>query len=82
MKKYKKTCKYLNYVEQVLILALIISEEVSIFFIILQVGTIGITRSAVGLKICAVTAGIKSYKSVSKKKKEKHDKIGLLGKIS
>ena len=38
-------------------------------------------RSAVGLKICAVTAGIKSYKSVSKKKKEKHDKIGLLGKI-
>ena len=34
-----------------------------------------------GLKICAVTEGIKSYKSVSKKKKEKHDKIGLLGKI-
>ena len=34
-----------------------------------------------GIKNLSVTAGIKSYKSVSKKKKEKHDKIGLLGKI-
>ena len=36
--------------------------------------------SAVGIKICAITAGIKKYKSIIKKKKKKHDKIALLGK--
>ena len=36
---------------------------------------IGITSSAIGLKICAITAGIKKYKSIIKKKKKKHDKI-------
>ena len=40
----------------------------------------GITSSAVGLKICAITAGIKKYKSIIKKKKKKHDKAVLLGK--
>ena len=42
---------------------------------------IGITSSAVGLKICAITAEIKKYKSIIKKKKKKHDKIALLAKI-
>ena len=42
--------------------------------------TIGITSSAVGITICAVTAGIKKYMSIIKKKKEKHDKIVLLAK--
>ena len=41
---------------------------------------IGITSSAVGLKICAITAGIKKYKLIIKKKKKKHDKIILLAK--
>ena len=36
--------------------------------------------SAIGLKICAITAGIKKYKSIIKKKKKKHDKIVLLAK--
>ena len=40
--------------------------------------TIGITSSAVGLRICAITAAIKKYKSKIKKKKKKHDKIVLL----
>ena len=31
-------------------------------------------------KICAITAGIKTYKSIIKKRKEKHDKTVLLGK--
>ena len=39
---------------------------------------IGITSSAIGLKICAITAGIKKYKSIIKKKKKKHDQIVLL----
>ena len=41
--------------------------------------TIGITSSAIGLKICAITAGIKEYKSIIKKKK-KHDKLVLVAK--
>ena len=42
--------------------------------------SIGITISAVGIKICAITAGIKKCKSIIKKKKKKHDKIIFLGK--
>ena len=47
------------------------------------VGTpIGITSSAIGLKTCVITAGIKKFKSIIKKKKEKkkHDKVVLLSK--
>ena len=40
---------------------------------------VGITISALGIKICAITAGIKKYKSIIKKKKKKHYKIVLLG---
>ena len=36
--------------------------------------------SAIGLKTFAITAGIKKYKSIIKKKKKKHDKIELLAK--
>ena len=41
---------------------------------------IGITSSAVGLNITALTAWIKRYKSIIKKQKKEHDKIVLLGK--
>ena len=41
---------------------------------------IGDTCSAVGLKICLTTAGIKKYKSINKKNKKKHDKIVLWAK--
>ena len=39
-----------------------------------------IISSAVGLKICAITSGIKKYKSIIKKKKKKHKRIVLLAK--
>ena len=32
------------------------------------------------MKICATTAGIKKYNSITKKKKKKHDETVLLGK--
>ena len=41
---------------------------------------IGITSSAIGLKICGITAGIKKYKSIITKKKKKHDKTLLFEK--
>ena len=40
---------------------------------------VGIVSSAVGIKLCVITAGIKKYKSIIKKKK-KHDKILVLRK--
>ena len=41
----------------------------------------GITRSAIGLKIYAITAGIKKYKSIIKKTKKEHYKEALLNSI-
>ena len=49
-------------------------------FALLVCVLVGITSSAVGLKICAIIAGIKKYKSILKKKKKKYDKVVLLGK--
>ena len=42
--------------------------------------SIGIKSSAIELKICAIAAGIKKYKSIIKKKKNKYDEIVLLAK--
>ena len=78
--KYKKICKYLNYVEHCLIIASTVTDYVSISeFASLICVPAGVTSSAVGIKICAITAAIKKYKSIIKKKK-KHDKIVLIGK--
>ena len=38
---------------------------------------VGIKSSAVGINICAITAGIKNDKSMMKKKKRKDDKIAM-----
>ena len=60
-KKHKKICTILNYIEHFLILASTITGCVSISAFASLVGIpIGITSSAIGLKICAITAGIKS----------------------
>ena len=78
-KKHKKVCLTLNYIEHFLILASIINEYVFISAFSSLIGIpIGIRSYAIGLKICAVTAGNKNYESVIKKKKKKHDKIILL----
>ena len=80
-KKHKKVCTTLNYIEHFLILASTITGCISISAFASLLGIpIGITSSAIGLKICAITAGIKKYKSIIKKKKKKHDKIVLLAK--
>ena len=76
--KCKKTCKYLNYVEHLLILASTVTGCVSVFaFASLVCVPVSITSSAGGLNICAITAGIKKYKAIIKKK---NDKVVLLGK--
>ena len=77
--KYKKTCKYLNYVEHVFILVSAVNGCVSVsVFAPLVCVAVGITSSSVGLKICAITTGLKKYNSIIKKEKKKNDKIMLL----
>ena len=77
--KHKKTCKYLNYVEHLLNLASTITSCISISaFTSLVAIPVGIMSYTVGLNICPITAGIKKYTSIIKKKKN-HDKIVLLG---
>ena len=80
-RKHNKVCATLNYIEHFLILACKIIRFISITgFASLLDFPIGITSSTIGLKDFAIAAGIKKYRSIIKKKKEKHDKIVLLAK--
>ena len=80
-KKHKKICATLNYLEYFLILPSTITGCVSNSAFTSLIGfLIGITSSAIGLKICAITEGIKMYKSMINKKKKKHDKMESLAK--
>ena len=51
--------------------------SVSVFASLVAI-PVGITSSAIRSKIFAITAGIKKYKSIIKKKMKKYDKIVLL----
>ena len=76
-KNHKKVCTTLNYIENFLILASTITGCISISTFASLLGIpIGITSS----EIVLITAGIKKYKSIIKKKKKKHDKTVLLAK--
>ena len=80
-KKHKKVCRVLNYIDHSLIAISTITGRVSIFAFASLVGIpIGITISAIGLKICEITIGNKKHKSRIKKKRKKHDKTVLLAK--
>ena len=80
-KKHKKVCIYLNYIEHFLFLTSTITGCVSCSAFPSLTGIpIRITIFAIGLKICAITARIKKYKSKINKKKKKHDETVLLAK--
>ena len=80
-KKHEKVCTTLNYIEHLLMLASPITGCISISaFVSLLCIPIGITSSSIGLKICAIAAGIKECKSIIKKKKKKCDKRVFLAK--
>ena len=71
----------MNYIEHLLILISLVTGWVSISASACLFGvSIGITRSAIGLKICVITTRIKKYKSIIKKKKKMHDKTLSLAK--
>ena len=74
-RKHEKVCVTLNYIENFLILASAVTGCISLSAFSSLLGIlIGITSSAIGLKMCAIAAGIKNYKSIIKKKKKKHEK--------
>ena len=63
--KYKKACKYLNYVEHLLILVSTVTGCVSVSaFASLVCVPVGISSFAVKIKMCTITVGIKKYKSI------------------
>ena len=72
--KYKKTCKFPNYIKHLVVLVSAVTGCVSIFaFASLVCVSVGITSSAVGIQTCVITAGIKKYKPIIKKKKKRYD---------
>ena len=71
-------CTNLKYIEHFLVLASVINRCISISPS-LGVPT-GITTSQIKPKICVITARIKMYKLIIKKKKKKYDKFVLLAK--
>ena len=81
-KKHEKVCTTLNCIEHFPVLVSTVTGCVSIFAFASLVGIpIGITSSAIGLKVCGNTARIKKCKSIIKKKKNKHYKIVFVSKI-
>ena len=88
-KKHKKVYRVLNYIEHLLIILIsTVTRCISIssFAFISSISIfsfdipVGIKRSAIGLKICVITAETKKYKLTIKGKKKKPDKILLLAK--
>ena len=81
IKKHKKVCRILNYIDYFQFAAFTVNGCVFISaFSSLFVIPIGIRSSAIGLKNCAMTVGIKKNQLIIKKNKKKHDKIALLAK--
>ena len=77
-KTHKIVCRVLNYINHSLIV--ITGFVFSSAFASLISIPIGIAPSTIGLKLNVITTGIKKYKSMNKKKGNKHDKIVLLSK--
>ena len=82
-RKHKKVCRVFNYIDYLLTVTstIIGCVSTSAFDSLVDI-PIGITSYAIALKVCVITAGLKKYKSIIKKKKKKHDKIVLLANLN
>ena len=70
-KKHKKSFKVLNYVDHLVIVVSTVTGSASISVFASLIGIpIVITSSAIGLKFFVITAGIKKYKSIIKKRRK------------
>ena len=69
--KHQKECRDLNYSQFILIFISAASGCASISAFAVLVGdSVDITSSSTGKKICAITAAVKRFKSIIKKKEE------------
>ena len=69
--KHKKVCWAFNYLEHFVVFLSALNRCVSISVFASLLGVpVSITSSALGSKICAITAAIKKYVSVIKKKRK------------
>ena len=69
---HKNVSDTLHYMEHILILVFAVTGCISISALASLVNiSMGITSSAIELKICAITVGIKEYKSIIKKKEQR-----------
>ena len=67
--KHRKVCRVFNHIDYSLILISTITGRVSISSYTSSASIpIGIASFTIRLKICVITAGIKNYKSIIKKK--------------
>ena len=66
-KKYKNVYRILNYIEHLLILISTVARCISFTAFASLVGIPTIQASAIELKICVMTGGIKKHKSLRKK---------------
>ena len=81
-KKHKKVCKVWNYIKHSVIIISTITGCVSIsaFAFLVRI-SIGIASSAIWVKICVITTGIRKYKLINKKKKEEARWNSIVSKI-
>ena len=81
-KKHKKDFKVLIYIEHSIIFVSAITGHVSISAFASVIGIpMGIKSTVVGLKTCAVTAGIRKYNSIIKKKRKNNEIIVSLARV-
>ena len=71
-----RTCAYISYVKHLLILASAFTSCISVSaFTSLVAVPLGITSSAVELRICGITTGIKKRKKISQLSRERRRNI-------
>lgn len=81
-KKHKKDSKVLIYIEHSIIFVSAITGHVSMSAFASVIGIpMGIKSTVVGLKTCAVTAGIRKYNSIIKKKRKNNEIIVSLARV-
>ena len=79
----RKVCTTLNYIDHFLVLVFAVTVCISISPFASLVGiSKWIMSPTIGWNICTIIWIIKKYKPIIKKKKKKHDKIGLLAKTN
>ena len=71
-RKHKMVCKTPNYIGHFLISVSAINGCISISSF---ASFLGIASSAIGLEICVIASGIKKYKSIIRKTKNKHNSV-------